>query len=257
VTLRAVTFDFWSTLVDGAITPERTAVRLGRLQVALGGAGHTSTPAELNAAFQRALARVDAEARESLVDVGPPGRWLILAEELGIPRGQIPYEVVEKAYEELTLDPLPDAMPHVHVAVEAMKNAGYRLAVICNTGMAGGSVLREVLKRHGLFDFFDITVFSNEFGLAKPHPGIFEHTLERLGGIAPGQALHVGDLEELDVEGARRAHVHSARYVPGTDGQIETDADIVVTDWRDFGAQIAAFDRTLGDHGSTPGGLTN
>lgn len=245
MTLKAVTFDFWSTLVDGAITPERTAQRLARLNVALLGAGHVSTPEELRAAFERALARVDAEARESLIDVGPPGRWLILAEELGIPRGLVPYEVVEQAYENLTLDPLPDAMPHVHIAVEAMQRAGYRLAVICNTGMAGGSVLRQVLKRHGLFDAFDVTVFSNEFGLAKPHPGIFEHTLERLGGIDPRQALHVGDLEELDVEGARRANVHSARYVPGTDGQIETDADIVVTDWRDFGDQVATYDRNL------------
>ena len=135
-------------------------------------------------------------------------------------------------------------MPHVHVAVEAMQRAGYRLAVICNTGMAGGSVLREVLKRHGLFDAFDVTVFSNEFGLAKPHPGIFEHTLAALGGIEPRQALHVGDLEELDVEGARAgARALRALRAGHATAAIETDADIVVTDWRDFGDQIAAYER--------------
>jgi HAD superfamily hydrolase (TIGR01549 family) len=245
VTLKAVTFDFWSTLVDGAITPERFAQRVARLHEALVGGGHTCLPDEVGAAVQRTLRRVEDDARESLVDVGPPGRWAVTAAELGIPDGVIAYELVEQAYEQITFEPLPAAMPHVHVAVEAMRQAGYRLAVICNTGMVGGRVLREVLKRHGLLDAFDVTVFSNEFGLAKPHPAIFEHTLGKLGGIAPHEALHVGDLEELDVEGARRAGLHSARYVPEADGQIETDADFVVTDWREFADQVADYLKEL------------
>jgi FMN phosphatase YigB (HAD superfamily) len=243
--LRAVTFDFWSTLVDGNITPERTAERLARLHRALVGAGLAATPDELRQAFERALINVSEAALESYEDVGPPGRWAALAQELGIPADLIPYEVVEKAYDDITLDPLPDAMPHVHAAVEAMRSAGYRLGVICNTGMAGGRVLREVLSRHQLLDSFDVTVFSNEFGVAKPHPSIFAHTLHELGIEAPGEALHVGDLEELDVEGARRAGVHSALYAPDTIGAVDTDADFVVTDWRQFGEQVAAYVRSL------------
>ena len=240
-TLKAVTFDFWSTLVDGNITPDRTAARLARLHNAIVGAGHTVSPDELSAAFDRALSQVSEAARESLEDVGPPGRWLVLARELGIPAGMVPYEVVEKAYEDITLEPIPDPMPHIHVAVQAMKDAGYKLAVICNTGMAGGRVLREVLRRHGLFDYFDVTTFSNEFGVSKPHPSIFLHTLSELGGVEPGAALHVGDVEELDVEGARLAGMHSALYAPEADGALETDAELVVQDWRDFASQIAGL----------------
>src|SRR3979411_2571235 len=125
--LRAVTFDFWSTLVDGNITPERTAQRLSRLHAAIGGPRQQCAPEELRSGFQRAFERITEEARESLRDVGPPGRWAVLAAELGIPEGLIPYEVVEHAYEDITLEPLPDAMPHVHAAVEAMKAAGYSL----------------------------------------------------------------------------------------------------------------------------------
>jgi putative hydrolase of the HAD superfamily len=212
--LKAVTFDFWSTLVDGNLTPERTAARLARLHAAIVGAGHAVSSEELKAAFDFSLERVTSAARESLEDVGPPGRWAELARELGIPEGLIAYEVVEKAYEDITLEPLPDAMPHARAAVEAMRQRGFRLGVICNTGMAGGRVLREVLRRHGLLDLFDVTVFSNEFGMSKPHPSIFVYTLERLGGVAPSEALHVGDIEELDVEGARRAGLWSALYAP-------------------------------------------
>jgi putative hydrolase of the HAD superfamily len=237
--LRAVTFDFWSTLVDGTITPERTAERLARLHEALVGAGHACTPQQLQHAFHRALEKVTAAARETYRDVGPPGRWAALAQELGVPDGLIPYEVVEHAYEDITLDPLPAPMPHVHTAVEQLKQAGYKLGVICNTGMAGGRVLREVLRRHNLLDAFDVTVFSNEFGWSKPDPRIFHHTLDELGAIRPDAALHVGDLEELDVDGARRAGVHSALYAP--DGHAETGAELVVRDWREFPAQIAGF----------------
>jgi FMN phosphatase YigB (HAD superfamily) len=237
--LRAITFDFWSTLVDGAITPERTAQRMARLQAALQGAGHTCTPDELRQAFRRALEKVSEAARESYRDVGPPGRWAALARELGIPEGLIAYDVVEHAYEDITLDPLPPMMPGADFAVHSLKEQGYRLGVICNTGMAGGRVLRQVLDRYGLLADFDTTVFSNEFGWSKPDPRIFQHTLAGIGHVAAGEALHVGDLEELDVEGARRAGVHSALYAP--DGSVETQAEIVVRDWRAFPGQIAAF----------------
>jgi FMN phosphatase YigB (HAD superfamily) len=122
-----------------------------------------------------------------------------------------------------------------------MHAAGYRLGVICNTGMAGGRVLRQVLDRHSLLHYFQVTVFSNEFGWSKPHPRIFQHTLDALGGVHPDEALHVGDLEELDVEGARRAGMHVARYAAEVDGPVDTDADFVVRNWREFPEQVATF----------------
>ena len=239
--LKAVTFDFWSTLVDGTPTPARTAERVARLHRAIAGAGAACTANELLQAFNRMTECLDAAARESVEDVGPPGRWTMLARELNSPEGLIPFEVVERAYEDITLNPPPPAMPHVHAAVEAMHRAGYRLGVICNTGMAGGRVLRQVLRHHGLLDFFDVTVFSNELGVPKPHPRIFEHTLAQLGHVPPGEALHVGDVEELDVEGAKRVRMFAALYAPGANGEVNTRADFVVRDWRGFGEQIKRF----------------
>ena len=241
VNLRAVTFDFWSTLVDATITPERTAARLARLHAAIVGAGHAVTTDDLKEAFDFSLERVSSVAVESLEDVGPPGRWAELARVLGIPDGLVPYEVVEKAYEDITLEPPPPAMPHVREALEATRGRGYAMGVICNTGMAGGRVLRQVLAHHGLLEYFGVTVFSNEFGWQKPHPAIFDHTLRELGGIDAAEALHIGDMEGLDVEGARRAGLHAALYAPEANGEIQTDADFVVRDWREFGAQVARF----------------
>jgi putative hydrolase of the HAD superfamily len=235
-----VTFDFWSTLVDGTATPESAARRIARLHEHIVGAGHACTVDELRSAFRRMLDQVSEEARESLVDVGPPGRWQILARELGIAEGTVGVEVFERAYEDITLNPLPRTMPHVHEAVQAMKRAGYRIGVICNTGTTGGKTLREVLRRYGLFELFDVTVFSNEYGTSKPHPSIFWHTLRELGGIAPDEALHVGDLEELDIEGAHRAGMRAALYAPYEEA-VTTDADLIVRDWRQFDRQVAGL----------------
>ncbi len=232
--LRTITFDFWSTLVDGLITPERTVQRLARLHAAIAGVGHACTREELQRAFEQGLRKVSEETRDSLRDIGPPGRWAIIAAELGVPEGRIPFEVVEQAYADITLNPIPDAMPHVHEAVQALREAGYHLGVICNTGMAGGRVLREVLQRHDLLEAFEATVFSDEFGWSKPHPEIFRHTLALLGEDDPSRALHVGDMEELDVAGAHRAGLHAALYVPDASGPVETAAELVVRDWREF-----------------------
>jgi putative hydrolase of the HAD superfamily len=50
----------------------------------------------------------------------------------------------------------------------------------------------------------DFVVISAEVGVRKPDPRIFEEALRR-AGVAAGEAVHVGDLPEEDIEGARRA----------------------------------------------------
>jgi FMN phosphatase YigB (HAD superfamily) len=239
--LEAVTFDFWNTLIDAAPTPVRTAERMARLHAAIAGAGARCSAEQLLDAFERVTTHLDDRMRESFEELypGPPGRWAALARELGIPEALIPYEVVEKAYEDITLNPPAALLPGADTAVRQLKEAGFRLGVICNTGMAGGRVLRRVLGYYSLLDCFDVTTFSNEFGMPKPHPSIFEHTLRELGGVAAEKALHVGDMEDLDVAGARVAGLHSALYAPA--GDPPTRADFVVTDWREFPQQIAHF----------------
>jgi hypothetical protein len=47
-------------------------------------------------------------------------------------------------------------------------------------------------------------------------------------------------MEDLDVVGAWRAGLYSARYAPEgvTDEPVETQADLLVRDWRAFPAQV-------------------
>jgi len=59
----------------------------------------------------------------------------------------------------------------------------------------------EKLETFGLWPHVDVLVTSEECGVAKPDPAIFEHALERLG-VGVDEAVMVGDSWINDIEGA-------------------------------------------------------
>jgi putative hydrolase of the HAD superfamily len=62
--------------------------------------------------------------------------------------------------------------------------------------------LAEAVEEAGLTDAVDLIVSSAWAGARKPHPRIFEHTLEKVG-VAPTDVLFVGDTWGPDVVGPR------------------------------------------------------
>src|SRR5262249_27089986 len=82
--------------------------------------------------------------------------------------------------------------------------AGTRLAVVSNWD----SGLPALLSRLGLAPWFDAIVVSHLEGIEKPHPELFLRAVERLSG-EPAEALHVGDMPQLDGAGARAAGIAS------------------------------------------------
>lgn len=72
--------------------------------------------------------------------------------------------------------------------------------------VALGSVSNGVadLRAIGMAHYFRASVAAHRFGHAKPHAGIFHAACEELG-VAPHEAVYVGDDPVLDVEGAQKA----------------------------------------------------
>jgi HAD superfamily hydrolase (TIGR01549 family) len=56
----------------------------------------------------------------------------------------------------------------------------------------------------GMAQHFRISVAAHEFGSVKPDPAIFLHACEALG-VAPAEAVYIGDDPALDVIGAQQA----------------------------------------------------
>ena len=235
--LRAITFDLWGTIIHDQDPPEKIAKRRAIILGALAEAGFPFELEEYRAGI-RAANRVAKERIEpERVDIGPEQRWNLVTRALGIPEGQVPFERIEPAYVDVTLEFLPPLLPSIEEALTTL-HGEVRIGLICNTGFTGGDPLRRVLNEHGISRYFDVLTFSNEFGYLKPDPRIFQHTLERLG-VSAADSLHVGDVEDADVAGARAVGMYAARYSPGENA--ETEGHLLVRHWSDFPDQVGSL----------------
>jgi 2-haloalkanoic acid dehalogenase type II len=118
----------------------------------------------------------------------------IVSEKLGLEIS------VDELVEAIRFFAYPDAVP----ALSALRERGLKLVAVSNWDCS----LPRVLERCGLDGLLDGTVTSAGAGARKPDPEIFAPALE-LAGCRPDEALHVGDTEEEDVEGARAAGIRS------------------------------------------------
>ncbi len=224
---RAVTFDFWGTLIDSYEPPAKLERRLELLSDLLRQRGLHRSREALQSALISAEQAADGRGGDNR-DIGPRGRWRLVLQHLDLQPDAVPFEQARHALEGVTLDFLPAPVPGAAEVLPVLHRR-YRLGVVCNTGWTSGAVLRQVLARHGLLEYFQALTFSDELGLYKPDPRTFWHTLQQLE-VLPAEAAHIGDIETLDVDGARAAGMLAIRYSPS--GDEHSRADIVVHDLR-------------------------
>ncbi len=95
----------------------------------------------------------------------------------------------------------PDALP----LLRALRERGVRVVAASNWDAS----LLDGLARTGLAPYLDGAVSSAAVGAAKPDPAVFRVALE-LARCEPGEAFHVGDSPQGDVDGARAAGIRVA-----------------------------------------------
>jgi HAD superfamily hydrolase (TIGR01509 family) len=103
-------------------------------------------------------------------------------------------------------------LPGVPEALASLRELGLPLVVVSNSD---GSIERG-LAETGLRGYFSAVVDSARVGVEKPDPRIFEHAVRHVG-VSHDRALHVGDLYDADVAGARAAGVHAVLLDPFDD----------------------------------------
>jgi 2-haloacid dehalogenase len=124
-------------------------------------------------------------------------RFRRVAEELHLP--DLPVDRVSALYLE-ALSGQPHLLPGALETVEALA-ARFPLALIPN-GIA--SVQHRRFAASPITRFFKSVVISEEVGIAKPDPRIFEPAL-RAVGVAAADVLYVGDSVTSDMAAARNA----------------------------------------------------
>jgi HAD superfamily hydrolase (TIGR01549 family) len=94
--------------------------------------------------------------------------------------------------------------PYVVPALERFRALGLRQVVVSNSN----GILDRLFTRLGLTAQVDLLLDSTNFGVEKPDPRLFQIALDRAGASAD-RTVHVGDLYNIDIVGARAAGIRA------------------------------------------------
>jgi len=231
-TLEAVTFDCWNTLLYEENWYVAHARRVAELHRVAADAGYTSTREAATRAFDAAWSRhMELWRRERASGAAEVARWSL--ELLGIEPHRIDLECLVEHWQEASHAGV-EALPGARELLQRLRGLGIRTALVCDTGLTPGRVVRAHLARKGLLPLLEVQSFSDEVGVPKPHPRIFGAALAGLG-LGPERCVHVGDLRRTDVAGGRamgmgtirlRARFDDLDALPEADAVADTHAEL-------------------------------
>jgi len=123
--------------------------------------------------------------------------------------------------------------PDVRPLWGQLRSRGIRIGVLSNT-LWPRTEHDRVFRRDGVADLIDAAVYTSEIEWTKPHPAAFHAVLDALGGIAPEDAVFVGDRPWDDIAGAKgvgmRAVLLPHSEIPAyQEGPVRGEPDAVVT----------------------------
>lgn len=209
LTVRAVTFDLWNTLLwEG---PEGLRPwRLEDLGAVLSASGHPVADVTLRRAHDAVHAAYHAawlaDQRYTSQDAGHD-----LAAMLAPAAGPDLARDLAMAFETAGHRTPIQVVPGAEEVLGRLTAHGVLCAVVCDVGLTPVPVLERRLVSGGIAPFLTTSSWSDEVGHFKPHPAPFRHALEVLG-VEPAAALHVGDRTRTDVGGAGALGMRTVRF---------------------------------------------
>lgn len=219
MTLKAIAFDLWETLITDTpdLSRRQERLRLDRMEEILRARGHEDVAARIEHAY-RALWQKCQNLYWS-ADIDVPCRRQIehFLEELELSFDDATVEELEYVYAHAAVEILPAVVSGAPELLAELKSRGFRVGLISNTGRTPGYALRRVLDALGLATHIDVMVFSNEVGQCKPQTSIFEE-LRRGLGVDYSEMMFVGDNLYADVHGAQRMGMRAVHFDPPVRG---------------------------------------
>lgn len=209
--VRAVTLDYWDTLYVAVPQPDRSRRRHEALQDMLGRIGARVPTDEFDRLYRASAVEADRWWRDEHRGYTTADRIRWILAQLAIERPE-ECEHIARAVTEVdaTLLEFPPALlPGVATGLRELA-ARFPLAIVSDSGFASSRAQDRLLAQDGLRECFACTVYSMDVGHAKPRPEPFLLALDSLG-IAPGEAVHVGDNERTDVGGALAVGMRAIR----------------------------------------------
>ncbi len=236
--LDTITFDLWNTLLSNT-PPDNQKYgfkRVEKINSILQQNGREVKSDHLMYAYHKAFEKCKETWKRNL-DLSTEEQLKIMFDFLDdkkfkdIPRNLMSH-LVEAFVPPILLDP-PNLIDGAEQILIRVKEKGYKVGLICNTGRTPGKTIRMLLERLGMIRYFDVTTFSNELKIRKPDPRIFLHTLTQLKS-QPQSSVHVGDLIDVDVWGAKNVGMVSVHFNPDLIPCQEISPDFAITQLKEL-----------------------
>jgi putative hydrolase of the HAD superfamily len=234
--MKLITFDFWNTLFLDQHEEIRHKKRIGFAHKVLRKHRESLEQAEIREAFQAAHQEyLQQWDKRRAFTMDHHVSHILHCLQLEVPG--VDFSSIVDYFESILLEHPPLVIEN---AVETVRFAASRTKVglISDTGYSPGRTLRKILARNKMGDCFHAFSFSNETGVLKPNPIAFRRILEELD-VPPQEAVHVGDLEDADIAGAKQIGMRAIRYI-GADPEAsrQSSADAVIDDLNQLSAVL-------------------
>ena len=223
--IRAVTLDYWNTLIDDhGEEGARKTMRREAIRALLAAYDCVVDSAELHELYTRAgreAVRWWSEEHRGYT-TEERIRWMLSEKDVSPPIDCEHLAAAVAVIDQALLDYPP---PIYEGARELLSELSSRvpLAIISDTGFASGLGQNRVLDLYGVRAHFAATIYSNEIGHAKPRQEPFHSALAALG-VPPADVVHVGDIEKTDVRGALAVGMRAVRLdLKGDSGPSEAE----------------------------------
>ncbi len=106
--------------------------------------------------------------------------------------------------------------------IEDLSNK-YILSIVTN----GLTIVQERrIKKSVIAKYFKDIVISEEIGISKPHPDIFEHAINNLGEFSKDEILMIGDNLSSDIKGGINYNIDTCWYNPN---KVENTSNLTPT----------------------------
>lgn len=248
--IRAVTFDFWDTLVaDDSDEPRRAALGLptkaqARLQLLVDEITDTYpkiTPEEISRGFALANEHFRQAWKNEYRTPSVASRLQEVYNFLQIPVTP-GFEQVVRHVEEMEVMIPPLFVPGVNDVLARLAER-YTLGIISDTIHTSGRGIRTLLERQGILQYFKVFLFSDEVGASKPAPVVFQRAAADFG-VPLTEIVHVGDRESNDVNGPLAMRMKCVLFAGVLDrGSANTHASAICREFAQLPDVIQELDR--------------
>jgi len=262
MTIKAVTFDLWDTIVDDdSDEPKRAAKGLrskrDERRHLVWSALNAVEPIEretVTLAYDTADAGFNLVWKELHINWTVEQRLRVVLSGLGrgLPQDAFDRLVADTGRMEVEIP--PDTIDGIAEALADLAQR-YKLAVVSDAIVTPGVGLKAILEGHGLAQYFSAFAFSDEVGRSKPHRSMFDCACDQLG-VGVEEIVHIGDRDHNDVKGPHALGAKAILFTAARDADKDsTTADAVCESHHDLPAIVdrlaagkdAAHSRGAGD----------